>query len=270
MAMSINICGMAIANLLAPISGRLLIDAVGWRTAWLFLGLLWTGPALVMTLLFFHDRRPTVRSNPEQTASSAPKPVLRSALLSATFVRLAVAVTVFGLAGSSYMIHMSPILLDKGMNATMAATVAGVLGAALFVGKLSLGSIFDRVGQVPVTMTIMALFGVASVILAQASPSVPLAIVGCVLMGLASGAFQVAIACIATRLFDASIFGTIYGTFMSLQTLAAAFGPLLVSRLHDTTGNYAPALWAGTAIAAISAVLLIRLTPVGSAAQASH
>jgi MFS family permease len=262
MAMSITICGMAIASMLAPISGRLLIDAVGWRTAWLFLGALWTVPALVLALLFFHDRRPAARPKAGQAADTAAKPALRRALLSGTFIRLATAVTVFGIAGSSFMIHLFPVLTDKGLNATTAASVAGVMGAALIVGKLSLGSIFDRVGQVPVTLTIMALFALASVILAQASPNVPLAMVGCVVLGLAAGAFQVAIACITARLFDGAIFGTVYGIFMSLQTLAAAFGPLLVSRLHDVTGTYAPAFWAGAAIAGVSALLMTRLTPV--------
>jgi MFS family permease len=185
-------------------------------------------------------------------------------LLSGTFIRFAAAVTVFGLAGASFMIHLFPVLTDKGMSGTMAASVAGAMGVALIVGKLTLGSIFDRVGQVPVTLTLMAMFAVASAILAQASGSVPLAITGCVILGLAAGAFQVAIACIAARLFDSAIFGTIYGTITSLQTLAAACGPLLVSKLHDATGTYAPAFWAGVGIAGISALLLLKLEPVGS------
>jgi predicted MFS family arabinose efflux permease len=263
-AISIAICGISIATMLAPISGRLLIDAYGWRMAWVMLALVWTGPALVLALLFFHDRRPAARPKSEQPADAVPKPALRRAMLSSTFIRLALAVTVLGMAGSSFNFHIFPALIDKGMNATTAASVAGVLGAAAIAGKLSLGSFFDRVGQVPVTLSIMALYALASAILAQNSASVPLAITGCVVLGLASGGFLVAIASITARLFDGAIFGTLYGSLTSLSVLSAATGPLMVSRFHDATGTYIPVFWGGIGIAAVSAMLLTRLTPVSS------
>ena len=268
-AISIAICGMSVATMLAPISGRLLIDAFGWRLAWVMLALVWTGPALVMALLFFHDRRPVARPKASQTIDTAPKPELRQAMQSGTFIRLALAVTVLGIAGSSFTFHLFPALIDKGMNPTTAASVAGVLGAAAIVGKLSLGTFFDKVGQVPVTLSIMALYAAASALLAQDTPSVPLAITGCVVLGLASGGFLVAIACITARLFDGKIFGTLYGSLTSLSVLSAAIGPLLVSRFHDATGTYIPVFWGGMGIAAVSAILLTRLVPVRGVELAS-
>jgi MFS family permease len=261
-AISIAISGMSIATMLAPISGRLLIDAYGWRMAWVMLALVWTGPALVMALLFFHDRRPMARSRIDPRNIAAPKPALRRAMMSGTFIRLALAVTVVNIAGSSFLFHLYPSLLDKGMNATTAATVIGVVGAAAIVGKLSLGSFFDRVGQVPVTLSIMTLYALASVILAQNSASVLLAIAGCVVLGLATGGFLVTVACITARLFDGAIFGVLYGSLTSLSVLAAAIGPLMVSRFHDVTGNYAPVFWSGIGIACVAALLLTRLVPV--------
>ena len=268
-AISIAICGMSMATMLAPISGRLLIDAYGWRMAWVMLALVWTVPALILALLFFHDRRPRARPKADPAVVAPPKPALRGAMLSGTFIRLALAVTVLGIAGSSFTLHLFPALIEKGMNSTTAASVAGVLGAAAIVGKLSLGSFFDRVGQVPVTLSIMALYAAASAILAQSSASVPLAITGCVVLGLASGGFLVAIACITARLFDGAIFGTLYGSLTSLSVLAAAIGPLMVSRFHDATGTYIPVFWGGMGIAAIAALLLTRLVPVHCAKLAS-
>ena len=267
LAIAITICGMAVATMLAPISGRLLIDAWGWRTAWILLGLLWTAPALILTLLFFHDRRPVARAVGDGPKPATSRSALRQALLSGTFIRLALAVTVFGLAGASFSMHLFPALTDKGFDPRTAASVAGVLGAALIVGKLTTGSLFDRVGQVPVTLALMALLALASAILAQDSVSLPLAIAGCALLGLASGGFQVAVPCILSNLFDASIFGALYGTLTSMSVLAAAIGPLLVSRLHDIYGSYAGPFWSGTVIAALAAVLLTKLVPVHCEAE---
>jgi MFS family permease len=109
----------------------------------------------------------------------------------------------------------------------------------------------------------MALYALAALILAQDSVSVPLAVLGCVVLGLASGAMGVIVACLITRLFASAIFGVVYGSLMSLSVLAAAIGPLVVSQIHDSTGSYAIAFWSGGAIAVVAALLLLGLAPAG-------
>lgn len=269
LAISITLCGMSLATMLAPLSARLAIDAYGWRMAWVLLGLVWSGPALILSLLFFFDRRPAARPKAEQPIAAGLKPALAPVILSGTFIRMALALGTIGLAGSSFALHMAPALVDKGMNATTAAAIAGILGLTGIVGRLTLGTLFDRVGQVPVTCGIMALYALASVMLAQDSDSVALAIMGCIVLGLAGGGMHVMVACLVTRLFDSSIFGVIYGSLTSLSVLAAATGPLLVSKMHDMTGSYAPAFWSGVGIAGIAALLLLKLVPVSFEESAS-
>lgn len=262
LAISITLCGMSLAGMLAPLSARLMIDAYGWRMAWVVLGVIWSGPALILSLLFFFDRRPSARPKAEQPISAGPKPALRRVFLSGTFIRLGLAMTTIGLAGSSFGLHMAPALVDKGIDATTAAAIAGILGLTGIVGRLALGSVFDRIGQVRVSIGIMALYALASVILAQVSVSVPLAITGCVVLGLAGGGMNVFVACVVTRLFHSSIFGVVYGSLTSLSVLAAAAGPLLTSHVHDVVGSYTPVFWSGTAAAFIAALLLLNLVPV--------
>lgn len=264
LAISITLCGMSLATMLAPISARLAIDAFGWRAAWVALGAIWSGPALVLALLFFFDRRPAARPKAEQPVTAVPKQVLRQVFFSATFIRFALAVFTMGLAGSAFGLHLAPALMDKGMNGTLAATIAGLFGLMTIVGRLALGATFDRLAQVWVTSGVVALYVVAAVILAQPSDNAALAITGCVVFGLGAGGWGVAIACLAARLFHGSIFGTVYGSLMSIATLSAATGPLLASWLHDATGSYDLAFWSGAAIALIAALLLMKLDPVGS------
>lgn len=262
-AISITLCGMSLATMLAPISARLAIDAFGWRMAWVALGIVWSGPALVLAVLFFHDRRPAARPRAERPAVDAARPPMRRVFLSGTFMRLAAALFTIGLAGSAFGLHLAPALMDKGMDGTLAATIAGLFGLMAIVGRLTLGAVFDRIGQVQATTGIMALYAIAAVILAQPVDNAALAITGCVLLGLGGGGLGVVVACLATRLFPASIFGVVYGTLMSISTLAAAIGPLIVSAVHDATKSYTPAFWTGAAIAVLAAFLLARLDPVG-------
>ena len=264
LAISITLCGMSLAGMLAPLSARLMIDAYGWRMAWVVLGMIWSGPALVLSLLFFFDRRPSARPKAQQPDQAAPKPALRRVFLSSTFIRLGLALTTIGLAGSSFGLHMVPALVDKGINATTVAVIAGIPGLMGIFGRLALGSAFDRVGQVRVTLGIMTLYALASIFLAQQSASVPLAVAGCMVLGLAGGGMHVFVACVVTRLFHSSIFGVVYGSLTSLSVLAAAAGPLLTSRVHDVIGSYTPVFWSGIGAAFIAALLLLKLVPVSA------
>jgi MFS family permease len=115
----------------------------------------------------------------------------------------------------------------------------------------------------------MVLFALASAIMAQHSNDVPLAITGCLVLGLALGGMNVLMACIAARLFDSMIFGVVYGTLTSMSVIAAAIGPLVVSKIHDVSHSYAPAFWTGAGIAIVVALLLTRLKPVGNAGPAT-
>jgi MFS family permease len=261
-AISITLCGMSLATMLAPISARLAIDAFGWRMAWVALGVIWTLPALVLALLFFFDRRPAARPKAERPAESVPKPALRHVLLSGTFIRMALALLTIGLAGSAFGFHLAPALMDKGMDGTLAASIAGLFGLMAIVGRLALGALFDKLGQASVTTGLMALYAIAAIILAQPGTNIALAVTGCVVLGLGAGGFGVAVACLVARLFPGSIFGVIYGTLMSISTLAAAIGPLAVSALHDATKSYTPAFWIGAGIAMLGALLLAKLDPV--------
>ncbi len=263
LAISITLSGMSLATMLAPISAQQLIAAWGWRSAWVILALVWTVPALVLALLFFFDRRPATRPKAEQPKVTAPKQALRRVFLSASYIRLAIACLIVGLMGSSFALHLAPALMDKGMDKATAAAVAGILGLAGIGGRLTLGSIFDRAGQDIVVICIMAHYGLAAAVLAQNSVSVALAIVGCVMLGLASGAKEALVACLTTRLFDSTLFGVVYGSLISIAVLAAAMGPLLVSKMHDMIGTYAPAFWGGVGISVVTVLLLLKLKPVG-------
>ena len=269
LAISITMCGMSLAAMFAPITTRWLIDGFGWRMAFPLVALMWCGPALLLALFCFFDHRLVGQSRAQKAeqAKAAPpttKPNMRRVFFSGTFIRLAVAITLATTVAAAFTIHLAPALADKGMSASVAAATAGLIGLAAIPGKLAVGTLFDRVGQVTVTLGLMALLALCSAILAQDSASVPLAIAGTALLGIAAGATNVAFTCIAARLFDTAIFGVVYGTLVSLTALSGAVGPFLASAIHDATGSYAPAFWAGAGVAAVVALLLTRLVPVSA------
>jgi predicted MFS family arabinose efflux permease len=263
-AISLALCGTSLASMFAPASARYMIDAYGWRTAFQLLGLLWVSPALLCAVFFFFDRRELAPASAQHQDAPVVRPAMRGIFLSATFIKLALAIFASMIAFAAYMIHLAPALADKGLSPTLAATTAGVAGLAAIFGKLGLGSIFDRAGPSAVSLIIMMLLALCSVLLALDSTNVIIALAGCALLGIAAGGMNVAIACITARLFAASVFGVVYGTLTSLTALGGAVGPYLASMIHDGTGSYAMAFWGGLGIAAVSALLLSKLDPVAS------
>ena len=275
LAIALTMCGMSLAAMFAPSTARWFIDSFGWRMAFPLVGLLWTGPTFLIALFCFFDRRPAGKSKLEKARATkdAPpvaKPDMRHVFLSGTFIRLAIAVVIGTTAAAAYTIHLAPALTDKGMSGSVAAATAGLIGLAGIPGKLMVGTLFDRVGQVPVTLGLMAILALSCFLLAQDSASVPLAIAGSALLGVAVGSANVAFTCIAARLFDTAIFGFVYGTLVSLTAISGAIGPFLASAIHDASGSYAPAFWSGIGVAALVCVLLTKLVPVSSTAPAKN
>jgi len=260
MAIAVVLCGSGIASAFGPTSARYLIDAFGWRQAFVMLSAVWIVPAFLLACLFFVDRRPRGGAAKAEMHASLPPANIRQTYFSANFIKLALAVVASQTALSAYMIHLAPALADKGFSLTYAASIAGLAGIAAIPGKIMIGYVFDRMGKTSVSIGIMALVALACTLLALDNQSLAAALSATALLGISAGAMMAFIACLSRDLFPASIFGTVYGAMTSLSALGAAMGPLAASAVHDQTGSYALAFWLGVWIAAVSAVLLASLS----------
>lgn len=261
-AIAITLCGTNVGTALAPTAARLLLDEFGWRTAFQLLAMIWVGPALLLVLFFFVDRRDAPAGTANRDEGPAKPAALAPILRTSTFVRLALAVAISGFATAAYTIHLAPALVSKGLDLAAAATVAGIAGVATAAGKIATGSLYDRLGTGRVVVVLMALFALACALFALPSASLPLAILASALIGMTAGGNFALLTISAARLFSARIFGAVYGVLISLSALSAAIGPLLASAIYDITGSYAPAFWAGIGVALVTALLMQRLAPV--------
>jgi len=109
-------------------------------------------------------------------------------------------------------------------------------------------------------------FAAACAIMAQDNLGLWAVTVASGLLGICGGGLYVAVACLTTRLFHASVFGTVYGILISLTALGGALGPFLASVLYDHSGSYSLSFWVGAAVALGSAVLLPPVRPLAETA----
>lgn len=265
LAFGVTLCGASVAAMLFPIFATELIEAFGWRKAFMAMGGLWALLVFPMMALLFRGARDVGG----KAAAAAPSEALRAttgltiaeALRSPALYILLLAGALFSFTILGAVIHFVPMLTDSGATPLAAAGIAGLVGVFSIVGRLGTGFLLDRfparlVGAVafliPIGACALLLFDGANPI----SQSVAAAIIGLTL-----GSEVDVIAYLATRHFGLKNFGALYGALITALAFGTSFGPLAAARVFDTYGSYDPFLWLMIVLTTVSAVALICLGP---------
>jgi cyanate permease len=157
-------------------------------------------------------------------------------------------------------LHQAPLLIERGIDPTIAATIVSFFSAMSALATL-------MCGVLPRTMSIRYPLAATGAIL---TGGVVLMLgVGSAAHGyLAAGVFGFGIGAILTLLpiawadyFGRAHFGAIRGIALPAQVLSQASGPLLSGALHDLTGGYALSLECFAALAALSVVAALLARP---------
>jgi predicted MFS family arabinose efflux permease len=222
-------CGSGVGALLFPLLVGQLIGAYGWRGAYVGLAMitLFTIPVIALLL-----RGQSNRDKSESSADGWNWRLFidrRFALLAMIF--LLVSTGIFGT-----IVHFVPMLTDRGIAPATAASMAGLIGFAVIVGRLITGYLLD------VAETNLLAAGVfllsASGILMLASGYSELILPGTLAMGFTIGSeFDLALFLIGRR-FPPAHFSTLFGGIYLAVSIGGAGGPILAGRTYDATGNY--------------------------------
>jgi predicted MFS family arabinose efflux permease len=246
---------------------QLLIDTIGWR---------WTLRVLAAAILiwvlsgvrWFTRDRPREAAAPRAAAPASGSEragsdwTLGMALRSWRFWGVALVFLAGGTATQTLLVHQVAYLVDKGVAALIAATVASVVGLASIGGKIAWGALSDSVGR-EVAFTLSSLCVVSAIgILALSSPEAPmLAYVYAVLMGVGYASSAPLPPAVVGRLFRGPHFSSIFGALQPATSIGGAVGAWAAGRIFDRTGSYDPALVMAVVIAAAAPILLWIVAP---------
>jgi MFS family permease len=244
MALSVMLCGTALGSSLTPLVSNWLIDAYGWRTAFVGLGLFWAMLVVPPVFLFFTSAKDRHRTG--VTQATAVRDIVgvsaREGFLSLTFAKLTIAACVTTIVIVSFTTNLVPILSSQGLTRQEAAGVAGIIGLATVVGRLTGGFLLDRVNGSVVGGVSVALPIISASLLLSFPGDPAMALLAVLVLGLSLGVELDAVAYLATRHFGMRNFGLLFGTISGMLALATGLGPLLVSLVYDHYGSYRPAL----------------------------
>ena len=256
-ALSIMLAGSALGAMLLPVLAQAVITHLGWRAAYLVLGLLALAVGFPLTAAFVRER-PRVEQDREVSTEQG-EPVSR-ALATPAFWIIAATVCLYAISVNGAIAHLSALLTDRGVSPSGAAWSVSIIGATSLLGRLLTGLFLDRffgprVSQLMLLMTVLGI-GLLSV-----ASSLAAGLVAAGLIGFSMGSEGDITPYLLGRYFGLKRFSTLYALTWTTYAIGAAAGPIVVGRVFDTLGSYRPITMQLLALPALLPCLLMFALP---------
>lgn len=286
LAMGIVSSGIGVGMLSVVPLCQLLIETLGWRSAFRALGVIcaaWIVPAAVYlwrttpqrpayTQLQTDAARDLADSVTGDAGPAATKQsiTLREAAHTAPFWLMVSAFFFGSLCSQTLHVHQVAYLVDEGIPAMVAASVVGTVGLASVVGKTGGGWLSDKIERELVFAAGISVLVLSVGVLALVShiPRAWLAYIYAVMLGIGYSATASLVPAMMSDRFSGVHFGSIIGIGLFGSAAGSAGGPWLAGHLFDRTGNYdlAFAFAATCGVCAGAAALFARALRVREAA----
>ena len=270
LALGFTMAGVGVGTFVMPSLAHALVSTSGWRAAYACLGMLVIVIAAPTVGLLLKETPAMMGLQPDGDSAPAASVVktrnqpaglgCRDAWRTTTFWCLAVAFFLVSLVTKGCVVHLVPLLTDRGVSPQRAAFIASVAGGAVLVGRVWTGYLLDRFFAPTVTIGFFLALALG-VFLLWAGATETGALFAAMLVGLGLGAEVDIIAFLVGRYFGLRAFGEIYGYLFAAFVLGAGVGPLLMGGGFDATGSYR---WVLGAFVLITLVASGFMTQLGS------
>ena len=269
LALGVAMVGLGLGAFVMPSLAQMLIVSQGWRQAYIVFGLMVMVITIPIVGLFFKETPEMVGLrpdgdviNPNQPNGSEQKIGLsaQEARQTHTFWILVGAFFLMSASVHGCLIHLVPLLTDRGISPQLAAGATSLFGAALLFGRVGAGYLLDHFFASSVALCFFCATALGLLLLWSGVTGTA-AFIAAFLVGLGMGAEGDIIAYLIGRYFGLRAFGEIYGYAFGAFTLGGVSGPLLMGRGFDATGSYSLGLGVFVVVTLIAAGLMTRLGP---------
>jgi MFS family permease len=266
LALGLTLAGTGIAAVIAPGYAAWLINEFGWRNAYALMGitifLIAFGP-----IFFFFYEAGSNRTNQKRTApssnikspSSRFGPTLREAITGYRLWALCIALLCIAGGISGVITNLVPMLTDKGLSVSEAASYAGLVGLSVIAGRLLAGFLMDIMWAPIVAATFLGMPLFAALLLQLPVMSTEQIVIAALIIGLAAGAELDIMALLISRYFGLQHYGALYGFLYVFFSIGAGLAPMLFGWTYDISGNYELTLNLVAFLSVTGAVLILTL-----------
>jgi MFS family permease len=272
-AMAIYAVVMSLGFMVAfPVVGSI-VQARGWRTAWL-------GMAVALAFVLAPLAWLLARRSPEavglhvdgepRAAGVEAEPLTgwdwRDACANGTFWVFALGSALYGLVASGIGLFNESILAERGFGPEVYYQTLVVTALTALAGNFAGGWLADRWSMPKLMAVAMAVLATGLGVLPYVS-TVGAVMGWAVLMGIGGGFVMVLFFGYWARAYGRRHLGRIQGVAQALTVLASAVGPLLLAQWVARTGSYGSMFTMLAGVVAVNAVaaLLVRMPAPGDA-----
>lgn len=270
LALGLTMFGLGFGAIVIPSLAQRLIAMLGWRGAYATIGLLVVVVSVPVVGLFLKETPEKMGYLPDG-ATTARSPTTNGPSVEGVAWHDArhdqffwIMISAFFLVGASVhgcVVHLAPMLTDRGITAERAALVSSLLGGALLIGRVGSGYLLDRFFAPRVATLFFGVAALGIILLLWSGVPEGIVYVAAFLVGLGMGAEVDIIAYLTSRYFGLRAFGEIYGYAFASYVLAGALGPWLMGLSFDRTGSYHTVLAGFFVATLLAAVAMLRLGP---------
>ncbi|HEX2036209.1 MAG TPA: MFS transporter [Chloroflexota bacterium] len=253
-----------------------LVQLQGWRPALVTLAIILAAVTVPLHAVFLRRRPQDLGLHPdglppqgsaegsaqgrgEGMAGHAPPAgagaSLTAALRHPTFPWLVLAFSLYAVPAIGLQVHLVPYLAERGIEPSLAAAAAGLVGAMQLVGRALFAPLERRLAPRALSAGIFGLQAIAllTLLLVPATAGV---IAFVVLFGAGRGAATLARPLIVAGLYGPARYASIAGVVAFFVTAAQAAAPVSLGLAYDAAGGYTPVLW-GSALISLAAAAAV-------------
>lgn len=228
LATAVLLVGVGGGTLVAPLAGRRLVDAVGWRSTFV----VFASVAFVVL-----SATTLIATDPPAGDGDAPRRrSSRELFRSRRLQRLYLSGVLIGPGFYAPFAFFNDYAVDVGIGSSAAAALVGIMGAASLVARLGFGLTGGRVGPFPLYRGGFALMTASLAIWLLAGGSYPLLVASAVVHGLGWAAWVMATPMVLATWFGTDRLGGVIGIFYTGLGLGALLGPSLSGLIIDRSG----------------------------------
>ena len=264
-ALGLSLLGTGVFGFLVKPFTAFVIDAYGWRAAYMAVGALPLILAFPVAWFAFHDVGDRNQSAADRRESDAlraaatPGLTFSETLRNWRFWGLAIAFVPISFGVGGPIPNMENIVKTAGFSGPDMVSLVSLIGLSVIAGRVVGGWLIDRFWAPGIAFFMLSAPALACWMFAHGDLTYATAAGSIILIGFAAGVEYDLMAFLVARYFGLKSYGAIYGSLYGFFALGAGIGPVVFGRAFDATGNYDGPLMLSAGLLVAGAVLLLLL-----------
>jgi len=258
LALGLALAGVGLGTALIPQLSNALVADFGWRMGYVGLGVTIFALAFVPVALFIRE----LAARGSERRGQAVQRGATFSEASRTWPYWAMTVTFFFAATTinGTLIHVVPLLTDRGIAPGVAAGALSAAGLALIGGRVVAGYLLDKIFA-PYIAIFFLLCPMAGIAILGGGALGPWPVVATILLGLGIGGEIDLLSFIISRYFGIHFFATLHGFIFALVLIGNAIGAAILGWFFQLAHSYAPGFAVFEVLLAAACGLMLTLGP---------